>query len=66
VTKVTVADGYQVVFDGTVHLAGETVEVDRDQAARWCAAGWAVPADRPASRLPSRAEVRRPVRPEAG
>ncbi len=48
------ADGFQVVAGSEVYLAGETLEVDRDQAERWRAAGWAVPADRPTSRLPSR------------
>ena len=66
-TRVTVADGHQVVAGSEVYLAGETLEVDRDQAERWCAAGWAVVGAEKATstRRPSTGTVRRPVRPKA-
>jgi len=65
--RVRVSDGWAVYADGGQRGGGETVEVDESTAALWLARGWAtVPADKPASRLPSRAEVRRPARPKAG
>ncbi len=65
--KVRVADGWAVYADGVQRGGGETVEVDQETAERWCAAGWATAAaDMPASRLPSRAAVRRTARPKAG
>ncbi len=51
-TRVTVADGYQVVVGADVHLAGESVEVDAEQAERWAAAGWVTVEDKP--RRPAR------------
>jgi len=53
VTRVTVAEGYQVVVDSTAYLAAESLEVDDDQADRWCAAGWVtVAAEKPRTPRP--------------
>ncbi len=65
--RVRVSDGWAVYADGGQRGGGETVEVEQATAERWTARGWAtVAADKPASRLPSRAAVRRPARPKAG
>lgn len=39
--KIRVAQGVQVVHDGTVYLAGETAEVPEALARNWNREGWA-------------------------
>lgn len=43
-TRVTVANGTQVTYEGDIFAAGETLDVDRDTADRWLAAGFVIPA----------------------
>lgn len=51
--RVTVAEGYQVVVGSEVYLSGQSVEVEVDQADRWCAAGWVtVPTEKPRTPRP--------------
>ncbi len=52
--KVKVRDGW-AVFDGTAQRSGgELLDVDRDVAEQWTAAGWVEPVKPPPTKRPRR------------
>jgi hypothetical protein len=52
--KVTVAQGFQCVHDGTVHDGGDTAEVPGPVAQFWIRSGWATEVKAEAKPLPRR------------